>query len=177
MAVQCSFYNFTFLCRAALPGLTGDVVVAVTLATFWAVLVSEPCVSHLHIHTHFSCFKRPLFTELHSFWKVKQNRNFKENTKWNKISNNTEFQNLIKHKIWRKLKWFIPYVSSLDTLTGQYFPSSSLQPHSLSGTHLSPLRMRPLSQKHPSTQCSLQEPPGPAGSWQLGWGQAGPHGL
>lgn len=52
MAVQCSFYNFTFLCGAALPGLTGDVVVAVTLATLWAVLVSEPCASRLPPHTH-----------------------------------------------------------------------------------------------------------------------------
>lgn len=32
VATQHSFYNLTLLCRAALPGLTGDVVVAGTLA-------------------------------------------------------------------------------------------------------------------------------------------------
>lgn len=50
MTVQNSIYNFTFLSRAALPGLTGDVMVAITLATFQAFVISEPSVSHLHKH-------------------------------------------------------------------------------------------------------------------------------
>ncbi|TNN41394.1 hypothetical protein EYF80_048452 [Liparis tanakae] len=50
-------------------------------------------------------------------------------------------------------------------------------PHSLSGTHLSPLRTRPALQTQPSTHGWLQAPPETAGSWQLGWAQAGPHGF
>lgn len=46
MTVQYSFYNFTLLCRAALPGFAGDVVIAITLAAFRAVLGSEPSVPH-----------------------------------------------------------------------------------------------------------------------------------
>lgn len=51
MAVKYSFYNFTLLCRATLPGLTGDILVAITLASFRAALVSEPSVSYLHTDT------------------------------------------------------------------------------------------------------------------------------
>lgn len=62
-----------------------------------------------------------------------------------------------------------------NTLTGRYLSSSSVHPQSLSGTHFSPLRIRPGLQKHPSTQGWSQEPLLPAGSWQLGWGQAEAH--
>lgn len=48
VAAQDSVHNFTLLCRAACPGLAGDVVVAVTLAALRAVCRSEPSVSRLH---------------------------------------------------------------------------------------------------------------------------------
>lgn len=83
MAVQYSFYNFTLLCRAALPGLAGDDVIAITLAAFRAVLVSEPSVSHLHTHAHrhTQCFHhfRGHYIDLHSFFlETYPKNNFKE---------------------------------------------------------------------------------------------------
>lgn len=134
MAVQQSIDNLALLRWAALPGLAGDIVVTVALATLWAVCVCEPSVSHLYRYTCSMFF----------FFRIYR-------------------------KLFKKL--------SLRALTGRYFPSLSLHPHSLSGTHLSPLRMRPGLQTHPSTQGWLQEPPGPAGSWQVGWRQAVAHGL
>lgn len=47
MAVQQSVDNLALLCRAALPGLTGDVVVPVALAALGAVCVCEPSISRL----------------------------------------------------------------------------------------------------------------------------------
>lgn len=47
MAVQQSVDDLALLRRAALPGLTGDIVVTVALATLWAVCVREPSVAHL----------------------------------------------------------------------------------------------------------------------------------
>lgn len=47
MAVQQSVDNLALLRRAALPGLTGDVVVPVALAALGAVRVCEPSVSRL----------------------------------------------------------------------------------------------------------------------------------
>lgn len=74
MAVQNSFYNFTLLCRAALPCLAGDVAVAVTLAAFRAGRVSEPSVSYLQTNTNKLHFENFNIFNYSFLWK-KQNKN------------------------------------------------------------------------------------------------------
>ena len=52
VTVQYSSHHFTLLRGAALPGLTGDVVVTVTFTALQAVHLCEPSVSHLNPSRH-----------------------------------------------------------------------------------------------------------------------------
>lgn len=63
MAVQNALYDLTLLGRAALPGLAGDVVVAVAAAALGAVQLREPGVSRLQPHTHRQGQGRQLIVE------------------------------------------------------------------------------------------------------------------